>query len=139
MLLLFRLFLAIHIAMYRLTGGRVGGRMGGDVLLLNTRGRKTGKPRTVPVLYLRDGEKYLVTASAGGDTRHLGWYWNAAHGEHPVTIQVRNQVIPVTVREAKDEQRADYYARFVEMSQQFAHYAQTANREIPILVLTPKS
>src|SRR5215212_1779563 len=66
-----------HAAIYRASGGRVAGRMfESPVLLLTTTGRKSGKERTTPLLYLEDGENLIVVASVGGAPRHPAWYWN---------------------------------------------------------------
>lgn len=140
MLWLFRLYLATHVKLYQWSGGRIGGRMmGGDVLLLTTTGRKSNKKRTLPVMYLRDGDNYLVAASAGGDSKHPGWYWNAAHGSHPVSIQVGGDKMPVAVTDSEGEQREALYQRFVELNESFGKYKETANREIPVLVLAPQA
>jgi F420H(2)-dependent quinone reductase len=140
MLWLFKLFLATHVKFYQLSGGRFGGRMmGGDVLLLTTIGRKSNKKRTLPVMYLRDGENYLVAASAGGDSKNPGWYWNAAKGTHPVNIQVGSEKKAVTVTDAEGQQREEFYQRFADFSEQFAKYKEAADRDIPVLILTPQA
>ena len=66
--LLFRAFVKVHVAVYRASGGRLGGRLGKGVpvLLLTTTGRKTGKRRTTPLLYVEEGDGYVVVASVGG-------------------------------------------------------------------------
>lgn len=130
----------IHVSLYRLTKGRLGGRMaGGDILLLTTTGRKSGKTRTVPTMYLRDGENYLVAGSAGGRDRHPGWYWNATKGTHPVQIQVRDQVTIVKVTEAEGAQRDILYQRFIDMFQGFEGHQTKTKRTIPVLILTPEA
>jgi hypothetical protein len=64
-------FSALHRGLYRLSGGRLGGSTGGmPVLLLTTTGRKSGQPRTWPVGYIRDGDRLIVSASAGGEPGH---------------------------------------------------------------------
>jgi deazaflavin-dependent oxidoreductase (nitroreductase family) len=140
MALVFKLFVLVHVTLYRLTGGRIGGRVGGsDILLLITAGRKTGKRRTIPLGYLREGESYLVTASAGGTPKHPGWYWNAAKGTHPVKIQIGKDVKTVDVREAEGEERDKLYQRFVEVNEGYGTYEQKTERVIPVLVLTPQT
>jgi len=66
--LLFSAFVKAHAALYRASGGRLGGRLrkGAPVLLLTTTGRKTGRRRTTPLLYVEEGDRYVVVASAGG-------------------------------------------------------------------------
>ena len=69
---------ALHNTLYRLSGGKVGGRTrkASRSLLLTVAGRKTGKERTMPLLYGRDGDSYVVIASKGGDPKHPAWYLN---------------------------------------------------------------
>ena len=65
-----------HVALYRVSGGRLAGRIpsGAPVLLLTTTGRKSGKQRTTPLLYLEDAGRYVVIASVGGAPKHPAWY-----------------------------------------------------------------
>ena len=95
-----RLFIKLHVALYRLSRGRLGGRMSGaDVLLLNTVGRKSGRGRTVPLLYIRDGEAYVVVASAAGAPSHPAWYRNL-EAQPEVTIQIKGETVHVTAETA---------------------------------------
>jgi F420H(2)-dependent quinone reductase len=68
----------LHATLYRLTNGRIGGRFiaGSPILLLTTIGRRTGKRRTRPLAYVRDGDRFVLCASNGGSPRHPGWYHN---------------------------------------------------------------
>ncbi|MGL1539776.1 nitroreductase/quinone reductase family protein, partial [Vibrio parahaemolyticus] len=68
----------MHVALFRMTGGRFGGKFpgGAPVLLLTVKGRKTGKPRTSPLLYLEDGETIVVVASKGGAPEDPLWFKN---------------------------------------------------------------
>ncbi len=78
MRVLARAFLWLHVMLYRLTNGRIGGRFlgGTSILLLTTIGRRTGKRRTRPLVYVRDGERLVLCASNGGSPRHPAWYLN---------------------------------------------------------------
>jgi hypothetical protein len=73
-----RAVLWLHVTLYRLTNGRIGGRFiaGSPILLLTTTGRKSGKRRTRPLAYVRDDDRYVLCASNGGSPRHPGWYHN---------------------------------------------------------------
>jgi deazaflavin-dependent oxidoreductase (nitroreductase family) len=138
-MLIFRIFTAIHVALYRLSKGAIGGYFNGsDVLLLTTTGRKSGKVRTVPLMYVQEGDKYLVTGSMGGGPKHPGWYWNATQGNQPVQIEVKDQVMRVAVEEALGEERDRFYQRFIDMNAQFAGYETKTARKIPVLILTPQ-
>jgi hypothetical protein len=79
-----RAVLWLHVTLYRLTNGRLGGRFiaGTPILLLTTTGRRTGKRRTRPLAYVRDGERYVLCASNGGSPTHPGWYHNLT-GDRP--------------------------------------------------------
>jgi deazaflavin-dependent oxidoreductase (nitroreductase family) len=78
MQLLAKAFLWLHVTLYRLTNGRIGGRFvaGSPILLLTTTGRRTGKRRTRPLAYVRDDDRYVLCASNGGSPTHPGWYHN---------------------------------------------------------------
>lgn len=138
---LYRAFVAVHVFLYRLTNGRVGGKEGGrDVLLLTTVGRRSGKTRTKPIVYLPDGDNYLVMASAAGTPKHPGWYWNATDDSSPVEIQIKDATIPVTVAELQGEERELAYDKYkqamgVELIEGYEKKA--AGRVFPVLRLTP--
>ena len=137
---IFKIFMLIQVTLYKLTNGAIGGRFnGGDLLLLTATGRKSGKTRTTPLMYIKDGERYLVTATAGGSNKNPGWYWNVTQGTQPVQIQVKDKVMRVTVAEAQGEQHDQLYQRFIDMNEQFAGYLKKTTRTIPVLILTPQS
>lgn len=138
---LMRLFLAIHVGLYRLTSGRVGGRMfGGDVLILTTTGRKSGRRRDTPVMYVRDPATggYVVVASNGGSPSHPAWYLNA-RAAGTALVQVGGQQTAVGVREAQGEERERLWALAVTGFAGFDNYRQKTTRHIPVLVLTPEA
>ena len=136
MKIMMQMWMAIHVFIYRLTGGKIGGKMGGEVLLLDTVGRKSGKQRTNPVMFFRDGGAYVITASAGGAPSNPGWYFNLR--AHPqTTIQVMGKRIPVTVSEAEQGERARLWAKLVSLSPQFKGYETRTPRKIPMLLLKP--
>ncbi len=130
-------FLGLHILLYRLSGGRVMGRMRGmDVLLLTTRGRKTGKQRTAPLLYLADGADVIVVASGGGAPQDPAWYRNlqaAAVGRVRVKADER-AVRPETLA---GEERERFWRQFTALSPQYADYARQTTRQIPVVRLRP--
>ena len=77
MAILQRLLVAFHVRVFRATGGRVMGRLGkGPILLLTTKGRASGKLRTMPLIYVQDGEALVVVGSYGGSPKHPAWYRN---------------------------------------------------------------
>ncbi|HEY8774878.1 MAG TPA: nitroreductase/quinone reductase family protein, partial [Gaiellaceae bacterium] len=90
--LILKVFSRVHVVLYGASGGRVGGRFRktAPVLLLTTTGRKTGKRRTTPLLYVEDADRYVVVASVGGAPTHPAWYLNL-RGDPAATIQVGNR------------------------------------------------
>src|SRR5664279_749464 len=85
---LIRLFVQLHVALYRLTGGILGGNLlVARTLLLTTSGRKSGKARTTPLRYLRQGDDYLIVASNWGKPQPPAWFYNL-QANPTVTIQV---------------------------------------------------
>jgi deazaflavin-dependent oxidoreductase (nitroreductase family) len=135
---LFRLFTGIHAKLYKLTGGRFmgGGTDQGSVLVLTHKGAKTGKVRDTPLMSFRDGDNYLVVASAGGDARNPGWYHNVM--TNPETeINVNGETIAVRARDAGSERDA-LWEKVVAAESRFESYETRTNRVIPIVILEPR-
>jgi deazaflavin-dependent oxidoreductase (nitroreductase family) len=127
----------IHTLAYRLTGGRVGRRMvDNDMLLLTTRGRKTGTPHTVPLLYLRDGEALVVIASWGGRPSHPHWYLNL-EANPKANVQVLGTTWTVTAEAMEAEERDRWWPRVVEAYEGYAAYQARTDRPIPVVRLSP--
>lgn len=129
---------------YRVSGGRIGGnwRVGSaltapvPVCLVTTTGRKSGEPRTVPLLHLPDGDRVLLVASQGGLPRHPQWYLNILANPE-VTIQVGRRTRAMTAREASAEERAALWPRLVERYADFASYQANTSRVIPVVICEP--
>jgi deazaflavin-dependent oxidoreductase (nitroreductase family) len=124
---------------HALTGGRA---FAGDenspagFLKLTTTGRKTGLARTIELLYLRDGPRYVVTASNAGRARNPGWYFNVQSNPQ-VTLHVHGRDIPALAQVATPEQRRILWARLIEIAPFYAGYERRVTREIPMALLTP--
>jgi deazaflavin-dependent oxidoreductase (nitroreductase family) len=133
--LLIRLFSLIHQVVYRLSGGRIGSQIvGAPVLLLTSKGRKSGKERTTPLLYLDEGRDWIVAGSNAGDDRHPAWWLNLKI--HPVaTVQIGGSVKRVRAREASEEEKTFLWPRFVDMYADYEVYQQRTVRKIPIVIL----
>ena len=132
-----KLILKVMIFLYNVSGGRIGGKMGKvPVLLLTTTGRKTGKQRTLPLVYIMDGSAYVITASAGGADKHPGWFFNIRSNPQ-ATIQVKDKHIKVTAEIAGPEKKPELWARLVEVAPNFAGYQKRTSREIPMVILHP--
>jgi deazaflavin-dependent oxidoreductase (nitroreductase family) len=127
----------IHTLAYRLTGGRVGRRLvGNDMLLLTTRGRKTGAHHTVPLLYLPDGEALIVIASWGGRPNHPHWYLNL-EADPEASVQVLGNTWTVTAEAMESEERKRWWPTIVEAHGGYAAYQARTERPIPVVRLRP--
>ena len=130
-----RLFVPFHVLLYRVSGGRLLGRLGGlPVLLLTTTGRRTGKRRTLPLLYLEEEDCLVVAASAAGADRHPGWYVNLV-ANPDVEVQTRGSRRRMQAGNSPAEERQPLYDRFKAASDQYAGYETRTDREIPVVIL----
>jgi deazaflavin-dependent oxidoreductase (nitroreductase family) len=128
---------AEHVRRYQETDGEVGYLWNGvPILLLTTTGRRTGQPRTTPLIFGRDGDDYLVVASKGGAPHHPAWYLNLT--AHPdAEIQVRAEHLPVVARTASDDERPRLRRIMTELWPNYDVYQSRTERTIPVVVLTP--
>lgn len=129
-----------HVEKYRETGGEAGHewRPGVFTLLLTTTGNKSGNPYTTPVIYGQDGSNYIIVASKGGDDEHPDWYRNI-ESDPEVEIQVGSEVMAATARTASSEERPRLWEKMAEIWPDYNEYAKKTDREIPTVVLTPRS
>jgi deazaflavin-dependent oxidoreductase (nitroreductase family) len=133
----FRIFGGIHKGVYRLTGGKVGGKIGkAPVLLLTATGRKSGQPRTQPLLYTQAGDGYAVIASKGGADQHPFWYLNLQANPR-AEVTVARQTRQVRARDAQGEERERLWRALADLYPGYDKYAQKTNRQIPVVVLEP--
>ncbi|MDP9494180.1 MAG: nitroreductase family deazaflavin-dependent oxidoreductase [Actinomycetota bacterium] len=127
----------LHRSLYRVTGGRVGTRLvNNDMLLLTTTGRRSGRPHTVPLLYLRDGETLVVFASYGGRHRHPAWYLNLV-ADPEVEVQVGREHLRARARTADPGERARWWPRAVDAYGDYAAYQTRTDRVIPVVLIEP--
>ena len=131
-------FVRSHTAVYRLTGGRIGHRVlgGAPVLLLDHVGRRSGRKRTNPLLYLEAGDDLVVVASKGGSHRHPAWWLNLRDSPR-TTVQVGSERRDVVARQASREEKARLWPRVVEMWPGYEAYQRRTSRDIPLIVLSP--
>ena len=126
-----------HAGVYRATGGKLFGRMGkSPILLLNTVGRKSGKKRTSPLLYVMDGEDFVIVASKGGASAHPAWYLNLMANPE-ATVEIEDREVQVRAEEADSEEKSRLWQKMVEMYPAYDAYQEKTEREIPLLVLRP--
>lgn len=124
-----------HTYLYRGTGGRLGGRLvDNDMLLLTTVGSVTAKSHTVPLLYLRDDERLVVIASYGGRPDHPAWYDNLIAEPH-VTVQIDGDVTEMVASTATPEERAVWWPQVVAAYDGYEEYQSRTDRVIPVVFL----
>jgi deazaflavin-dependent oxidoreductase (nitroreductase family) len=127
-------------ALYRRTDGRFGAKVGpARILLLTTTGRRTGRPHTVPLVYVEDeAGRWAVTASNAGQGHHPSWYLNLSESWE-AEAQVGDETVPVRARVAEGAERDALWPKFVSVFRGYATYARRASarasREIPVVVL----
>lgn len=131
----FKLLSSIHVALYRLSGSRIGARaFGNSVLLLTVIGRKTGKQRTTPLLYFRDGDNLLVVASKGGHPKHPRWYENLV-ANPDVMVQIGHEKMPMRAITATEDEKSRLWPEIVRAYKGYAEYQRKTTRNIPIVIL----
>jgi len=133
----FRMIGALHTGIYRLSGGRLGGKVGkAPVLLLTTTGRNSGKLRTQPLLYTQAGTGYAVIASKGGAPAHPLWYLNLQ--ANPIAeVTVGSETRTMRARDAEGEERDRLWRALADEYSGYDKYAQKTTRRIPVVVLEP--
>ena len=124
-----------HTAVYRASGGRVAGEAGNlPVLLLTTTGRRTGKQRTAPLLFVRDGDDLVVVASNGGMDWFPAWWLNLQHHSAAVS-EIGRDRRDVTACKADPERRARLWPEFTGPYPGYLEYEARTAREIPLVIL----
>ncbi|WP_020106353.1 nitroreductase family deazaflavin-dependent oxidoreductase [Nocardia sp. 348MFTsu5.1] len=135
----------LNARVYKMSGGRFGSkwRLGAGfkkpvpVILLTTIGRKSGKARTVPLLYLRDGADVVVVASQSGLASNPAWYLNLT-ANPDVTIQEGSTTTVMRAHEATDTERERLWPQLVEIYADFDTYQSWTDRKIPVIICQPK-
>ncbi|MFI1462939.1 nitroreductase family deazaflavin-dependent oxidoreductase [Nocardia carnea] len=111
------------------------GPIGAPVLLLTTTGRKSGLPRTQPLLYVHDDDTLYIIGSNFGQARHPAWTANLL-AEPTATVAVAGERIPVTATPVEDSAKAAIFQRFVELTSAYAAYRERTSRDLRIFALT---
>ncbi len=128
----------LNVPVYRATRGRLFGRIGrAPVLLLTTVGRRSGKPRTAPVLYLADGERFVVIGSNAGNERTPAWALNL-QADPNVEVQVGGRRQKMRARVTEGEERRELWGRMNDQYGGFDDYRARTARDIPLFVLDPR-
>ncbi len=120
------------IEQFRANGGKVGGP--NALLLLTTTGARSGKPRTAPVAYSRDGDHLVIIASRGGGPTNPDWYHNLlAHSI--VTVELGSERFQARANVAQGQERERLFAQHAALMPGFAEYQQKTTRQIPVIIL----
>jgi len=135
------LYAHAHVLLYRATGGRLGARIRGEpsagdppVLLLTTHGRRSGKPRTTPLLYLEDGDALVVMAANAGNPRDPEW-WRNLVAEPRAVVQIGTARLPVVANELTHARRDATWRRYARMYPAVDVYQRATARRIPLVAL----
>ncbi|MDX1377978.1 MAG: nitroreductase/quinone reductase family protein [Anaerolineales bacterium] len=132
---LMKIFWRIHLRLYLWSSGRIGNKIRGlPILILNTKGRKTGLPRTNALQHMPNGRDFVVIASNLGVNYNPAWWLNLK-ADPVTTIQVGSQHYTVRAREAEGEEREKLWKMMVEKSPNYEVYRKATSRHIPVVVL----
>jgi deazaflavin-dependent oxidoreductase (nitroreductase family) len=125
----------LNVPLYRLSGGRVGNKIGrAPVLLLTTTGRRSGQQRTAPVLYLADGERLIVIGSNAGNVREPAWSLNLK-ANPDAEVEIGRARRTVRARVAEGDERSELWRRMNEQYEGFDDYETRTSRDIAVFVL----
>jgi len=128
----------LNAPVYRLTRGRVGGKLGkAPILLLTTTGRKSGQPRTAPVLYLADGDRFVVINTNAGNDKTPAWSLNL-RANPEAEVEVGSRKVAVRSRLAEGDERADLWRRHSEQYSGWDYYESKLDRAVGVFVLEPR-
>jgi proline iminopeptidase len=131
------LFGAEHVRAYQETDGERGYRWrnGTEILLLTTKGSKSGEMHTTPLIHRTDGDNFVIVASKGGTPENPAWYENIQANPNDVSIQVKGDKFAVTASDAEGEERARLWDHLAEVWPDYNNYQANTDREIPVVVL----
>ena len=134
----FKLISSLHLGVYRLSSGRLGRTFRSvPTLFVENIGARSGKRYTTPLMYGRDGDRFIVVASKGGSARNPSWYRNLV--AHPdVTVDVEGTRLPVRARVASPTEKPRLWQLMVELWPDYEKYQQSTDREIPVVILEPR-
>jgi len=125
----------VHTFLYRSSNGVIGGRIANSpVLLLTTKGRRSGKDRTVPLLYLVDGSILVLVASNGGAVKHPTWWLNL-QARPEAWVQIKGIRRRVKAEQASAAEKQRLWPRLIAMYPGYKRYQEITDRDIPVVIL----
>ncbi len=130
-------FTRANVALYKVSGGRLGNKISGaPVLVIDHVGRKSGKPRTTPLVYLANGDDLVVVASHGGSDATPAWWLNLKDSPR-TSVLVGKRRTEVVARLASGTERERLWPLLVANYADYAAYQTRTERELPVIVLSP--
>jgi deazaflavin-dependent oxidoreductase (nitroreductase family) len=125
-----------HVRQYQDSDGEQGyhWRKGSKILLLTTTGRKSGEPRTLPLIFGEDDGRYVLVASKGGAPEHPAWYQNLT-ADPEVELQVKADVFKARAHDAEGEERERLWEMMLGEWPDYAAYQERTDRQIPVVIL----
>lgn len=132
-----KLFMSLNTFVIRLSRGRLGSQLGTQtILLLHSRGHKSGRQYVTPIAYFYTGGFYFLVGSNWGKEQNAGWYYNLL-AQPRTTVEVKGRTIPVEAYPAEGPDYEDLWAYAVQHHPPYRHYKEMTSRRIPIMILQP--
>ena len=132
-----KIFMSLNTFAIRLSHGRIGSRLGTQtILLLHSRGHKSGKPYVTPIAYFYTDGFYFLIGSNWGKEQNAGWYYNLL-AQPRTTIEVKDRTIPVEAHLAEGPQYERLWEYAIQHHPPYLHYQEMTQRHIPIMILKP--
>jgi len=136
---LLRFMSATHSFWYQVSGGLIGRSIfGAPILLLTVTGRKSGRTHTTPLIYLQDGDSFVIVGSVGGSDKHPAWFLNLRANPDAEVLVGRTKT-RVRAEVANEEQRARLWPQLVKLYSNYDEYQKKTSRQIPVVILRPVS
>jgi F420H(2)-dependent quinone reductase len=130
--------IAEQVALYESSGGTEGTTLeGAPCVIVTSRGRRTGKLRKTPLIRIEHDGRYAAVASMGGAPEHPVWYFNLVDNPDEVTVQDGPAVHEMRARQVEGDEKAEWWARAVEVWPPYDDYQASTDRVIPLVVLEP--
>jgi deazaflavin-dependent oxidoreductase (nitroreductase family) len=124
---------------FRANCGKVGGRYEGwDLLLLHTIGAKSGQPRVNPLVYTKDGDRFVIIASKGGAAKHPAWYHNLVANPE-ISVEVGEETLRAKAIVTAEPERTELFERMAESYPFFTEYQRKTDRVIPVIAIERQS
>ncbi len=126
----------LGVGLYRLTGGRIARFTKAEVLILMTRGRRSGKARTVLLQFFRDGANLVIVAANSGRSSHPDWFYNLK-ATPTARVQVMDRILQVRAEELPADETTAFWPYILRVAPAYARYQKATSRTIPLVRLVP--